>query len=182
MPAQSPLCRRGRSDKGFERSPWMAFEVSATMTTSVPAPLVIAICDFAASNSSRAERLSNSAEYQPPTKIRPNSAELVLQRRAVARASCGPSPCRRRPPPSPRRGRSRAACRRRSPARSSLVQPIGLAPMRMLIGQSPTRCSFLRLLVVAARGVDLLPLGDRRHRDVPPEAAGVGRSDRDRCR
>ena len=63
----------------------MAFDVSATMTMSVPAPLVMAICDFAALNSSRAERLSNSAEYQPPTKAQAKLRELVLQRRAVAR-------------------------------------------------------------------------------------------------
>src|ERR1700722_5146626 len=154
----------------------MAFEVSATMTTSDPAPLVMAICDFAALNSSRAERLSNSAEYQPPTKLRPNSASLSL--------SAVPSLGILWPFSIPTTPASFAWARQVSSGvspptscKSSLVQPIGLAPMRMLISVS-NPLQRLGLLIAAARGVDFLPLGNLRHGDVPPEAARVRRSHR----
>ncbi len=69
----------------------MAFEVSAAMTMFAPAPLVIAICVFAASNSSRAERLSNSVEYQPPTKTMPNEASFALRATAPSRGNLWPN-------------------------------------------------------------------------------------------
>src|SRR5271170_4784871 len=154
----------------------MAFEVSATMTILAPAPLVIAICALAASNSSRAERLSNSVEYQPATKSMPNEASLPFR--------AAPSVGILWPFSIPSIEASLASSRHFSSGvsppiscRSSLVQPIGLAPMRMVISVS-NPLQLLRVLVSAPRGADLLPLGDRRYGDVPPEAAGVGRADR----
>ena len=92
----------------------------------------MAICAFAASNSSRAERLSNSVEYQPPTKARPNSASLSF--------SAAPSLGSLWPFSMPTTPASLASARQVSSGvsppiscRSSFVQPIGLAPMRMLM-------------------------------------------------
>src|SRR5271165_1618899 len=154
----------------------MAFEVSATMTTRAPAPLVIAICALAASNSSRAERLSNSVEYQPPTKSIPNEASFAF--------SAAPSLGILWPFSMPSIPASLASSRQVSSGvsppiscRSSLVQPIGLAPMRMAISVSDP-LQLLCVLVSAPRGADLRPPRHRRHGDVPPEAAGVGRSHR----
>src|SRR3984893_18413175 len=152
----------------------MQFDVSATITMSVPAPLVIAICDFAALNSSRAERLRNSVEYQPPTKVRPNSASFSFSA-APSLGSLWPFSI----PTTPTRFASaRQVSSGVSPpisCKSAFVQPIGVGPRRMLISAS----ALLQprgLLVAAPRRVDLLPLGDRRHGDVPPKAASVGRS------
>ncbi len=65
--------------------------------------------------------------------------------------------------------------------RSSLLQPIGLAPMRMLMSVS-NALAFQRLLVIPAGGPDFRPVRHGRDGDVPPEAARVGRSRSDRCR
>src|SRR5208282_3279268 len=127
----------------------------------------------AASNSSRAERFRSSVEYQPPTNAMPYSASLSF--------SAFPSDGSLWPNSMPWTPASFASARHVSSGvsppiscKSSLVQPIGLAPMRMLMSVS-NALQLQRVLVAAARGADLRPLGNRRHGDIPPEAAGVGR-------
>src|SRR6201999_1199627 len=108
-----------------------------------------------------AERLRSSAEYQPPTNVKPNSASLSF--------SAAPSVGILWPFSMPTTPASFACARQVSSGvspptawRSSLVQPIGLAPMRMLISVS-NPLQRLRLLVSTARGVDLPALRDLRH-------------------
>src|SRR5271167_443861 len=153
----------------------MQFDVSAAITMSAPAPLVMAICSLAASNSSLAERRRSSVEYQPPTKESPNSASLPLR--------AAPSLGILWPFSMPATPASLASARQVSSGvsppiscRSSLLQPMGLAPMRMLMSVS-NALAFQRSFVVPASGADFRAGRDCRHGYVPPEAAGVGRAD-----
>src|SRR5579863_6633947 len=144
------------------------------MTMFDPAPLVIAIWAFAASNSSRAERFSSSVEYHPPTKLNPNAASLSF--------NPAPSLGSLWPFSMPTTPASLASLRHVSSGvsppiscRSSLVQPIGLAPRRMLISVSDP-LQLQRVFVSASGRANLRPFGDRRHSDIPPEAARIGRA------
>src|SRR5271170_6539914 len=135
------------------------------MRMPAPAPLVIAIWAWAASNSSRADRNSSSVEYQPPTKTRPNSASLAL--------SAAPSFGILLPFSMPSKPASLASARQVSSGvsppiscKSSLDQPIGLAPRRIAIS-IPYALVGQRRLVGLARGDDALALRDRRHGDIP---------------
>src|ERR1700733_5432712 len=147
------------------------------MRMSAPAPLVIVIWAWAASNSSRADRSSSSVEYQPPTKTRPNSASLAL--------SAAPSFGILLPFSMPSKPASLASARQVSSGvsppisfKSSLDQPIGLAPSRIVIASISHALGRQRFLVFVSGLDDLGPGRSRGHRDVPPGAAGVGRIDR----
>src|SRR5271155_5039422 len=147
------------------------------MRMPAPAPLVIAMWAWAASNSSRADRSSSSVEYQPPTNTRPNSASLAL--------SAAPSFGILLPFSMPAKPASLASARQVSSgvpppisSRSSLDQPIGLAPSRIVMVSISYALGPQRFLVFASGLDDLGPRRSRGHRDVPPGAARVRRIDR----
>src|SRR5271163_1258841 len=144
------------------------------MRMSAPAPFVISTCARAASNSSSAERSSSSVEYQPPTNTRPNSASLAF--------SAAPPSGILLPFSMPSKPASLASARQVSSDvsppisfRSSLDQPIGLAPSRIVIASISHALGRQRFLVFASRLIDFGPRRGRGHRDVPPGAARVRR-------
>ena len=110
--------------------------------------------------------------------------QRLLQRRRPRAETCCRAPCPRKPASLASARQVSSGVSPPSSGRSSFDQPMGLAPMRIVMSRSFCIASVVdalrveRVLVGLPRGPHLRALGDFRHRHVPPMPAGVGRGER----
>ena len=114
--AQSPSFSTGRWDSVFERSPCMAFEVSATMNTAVPIALSRSTWARAAANSVSASRRQQLDRIPAADAGEAEGGERRLQRVGLARELVAELHALEADFLGLARGRSPAASRRRAPA------------------------------------------------------------------